>query len=132
MKKEGTKTDDDHQMQKLVTINVEDAGYHFVSVATGKHGLRFLGHQEVDLILVDMFMPEMDGLVLIPLLRKTRPTSKIIAITAGLGDKHFLDVAKILGANDTLEKPFGRQKLPDAVALQLSLGRKAQEVPDRQ
>ena len=124
--------DDDDQMQKLVKIDLEDAGYRFVSADNGKLGLRLLEHQEVDLILVDIFMPEMDGLELIPLLRKTRPATKIIAITAGAGDKNFLDVAKLLGANAALEKPFGRQKLLDAVALQLSLARKAREVLDRQ
>ena len=124
--------DDDDQMQKLVKIDLEDAGYRFVSADNGKHGLRLLEHQEVDLILVDIFMPEMDGLELIPLLRKTRPATKIIAITAGTGDKNFLDVAKLLGANAALEKPFGRQELLDAVALQLSLSRKAREVPNRQ
>jgi CheY-like chemotaxis protein len=124
--------DDDDQMQKLVKIDLEDAGYRFVSADNGKHGLRLLEHQAVDLILVDIFMPEMDGLELIPLLRKTRPATKIIAITAGAGDKNFLDVAKLLGANAALEKPFVRQKLLDAVALQLSLSRKAREVPPRQ
>ena len=67
----------------------------------------------MDLILVDIFMPDMDGLELIPLLRKTRPTTKIIAITAGVGDKNYLDVAKHLGAHDTLKKPFSRQELLD-------------------
>ena len=104
---------------KLVKIDLEDAGYRFLTVNSGKRALRLLEHQEVDLILVDIFMPEMDGLELIPLLRKTRPATKIIAITAGVGDKNFLDVAKLLGANDALGKPFSRQELLNAVSSQL-------------
>jgi CheY-like chemotaxis protein len=111
--------DDDDQMQKLVKIDLEDAGYRVVTVDSGQHGLRLLEHQEVDLILVDIFMPDMDGLELIPVLRKTRPATKIIAITAGEGVRNFLDAAKHLGANDTLKKPFSRQELLDAVASQL-------------
>ena len=111
--------DDDDQMQKLVKIDLEDAGYRFVTADSGKHALRLLEHQEVDLILVDIFMPDMDGLELIPLLRKTRPASKIIAITAGSGDRNYLDIAKHLGANDTLKKPLSRQELLDAVSSQL-------------
>jgi two-component system response regulator (stage 0 sporulation protein F) len=111
--------DDDDQVQMLVKVILEDAGYRFVTVDSGKHALLLLQHQEVDLILVDIFMPDMDGLELISLLRKTRPASKIIAITAGSGDRNYLDVAQHLGANDTLKKPLSRQELLDAVASQL-------------
>jgi two-component system, chemotaxis family, chemotaxis protein CheY len=111
--------DDDDQVRMLVKIALEDAGYRFVTVDSGQHGLRLLQHQEVDLILVDIFMPDMDGLELIPLLRKTRPASKIIAITAGEGVRNYLDIAKHLGAHDTLKKPFSRQELLDVVASQL-------------
>ena len=111
--------DDDDQDRKIVKIILEDAGYRFVTVDSGQHALRLLEHQEVDLILVDIFMPDMDGLELIPVLRKTRPATKIIAITSGSGEKNYLDVAKHLGAHDTLKKPFSRQELLDAVASQL-------------
>jgi CheY-like chemotaxis protein len=75
--------------------------------------------QEVDLILVDILMPDMDGLQLIPLLRETRPACKIIAMSGGLGERDYLDTAKRLGANDTLKKPFSPQDLLDAVSSQL-------------
>jgi CheY-like chemotaxis protein len=112
--------DDDDQVRMLVKIALEDAGYRFITVDSGQQGLCLLQHQNADLILVDIFMPDMDGLELIPLLLKTRPASKIIAITAGSGDRNFLYIAKRLGANDTLRKPFGRQELLDAVASQLT------------
>ena len=111
--------DDDEQMRKLVKIDLEDAGYRFVTVDSGQHALRLLEHQEVDLILVDIFMPDMDGLELIPVLRKTRPANKIIAITAGEGVRNHLDIAKHFGAHATLKKPFSRQELLDAVSAQL-------------
>ena len=56
----------------------------------------------MDLLFVDIFMPEMDGVEVIPLLRKTRPASKIMAITGGSGRRNYLDMAKYLGAHDTL------------------------------
>ena len=113
--------DDDDQVRMLSKIDLEDAGYRFVSADSGKHALRLLQHREVevDLILVDIIMPDMDGLELIPVLRKTRPATKIIAITAGSGEMNYLDVAKHFGAHDTLKKPFTRQALLDAVASQL-------------
>jgi DNA-binding response OmpR family regulator len=90
-----------------------------VSAASGRHGLRILEHQEVDLILVNIFMPDMDSVELIQALRTTRPTTKIIAITARKGLRNFIDMAKHLGADDTLEKPFTRQELLSVIALQL-------------
>ena len=111
--------DDDDQVRMLCQIALEDAGYRVLRAESGPHGLRLLSHQEVAVILVDIFMPDMDGLELIPLLRKTRPASKIIAISGGSGERNYLDVAKHLGANATLKKPIGLQALLDAVAAQL-------------
>jgi CheY-like chemotaxis protein len=111
--------DDEESVRRLFQVALEGAGYRVLTAENGKHGLRLLEHQEVDLILVDIFMPEMDGLELIPLLRKTRPANKIIAISGGSGKRDYLDTAKHLGANDTLKKPFSLQALLDAVSSQL-------------
>ena len=62
----------------------------------------------------------MDGLELIPLLRKTRPANKIIAISGRSDQLNHLDTAKYLGADDTLKKPFSLQELLDAVLAQLN------------
>ncbi len=111
--------DDEEQVRILFQVALEGAGYRVLTAENGKHGLHLLEHQAVDLILVDIFMPDMDGLELIPLLRKTRPATKIIAITGGSGESNYLYIAKHLGANDTLEKPFGLPELLEAVAVQL-------------
>ena len=111
--------DDEESILRLFQVALEGAGYRVLIAESGQHGLRFLEHQEVDLILVDIFMPDMDGLEVIQLLRKTRPASKIIAITGKPGATNNLDIAKHLGAHDTLMKPFSLQELQDAVAAQL-------------
>lgn len=110
--------DDDDQVRMLFQVALAEAGYRVLIAENGKHGLRLLEHQEVDLILVDIFMPEMDGLELIPLLRKTRPACKIIAISGKSGQRDHLDTARYLGAHDTLKKPLSLQALLDAVASQ--------------
>ena len=111
--------DDEEQVRMLFQVALVSAGYRVLMAESGPHGLRLLEHQDVDLILVDIFMPEMDGLELIPLLRKIRPTCKIIAMSGGSGERDYLDTAKHLGANDTLKKPFPPQDLLDAVSSQL-------------
>ena len=111
--------DDEEPVRRLFQVALEGAGYRVLTAENGRLGLRLLEHQEVDLIFVDIFMPEMDGVELIPLLGKTRPASKIMAITGGSGRSNYLDMAKHLGANDTLMKPFSLQELLEAVSSQL-------------
>jgi CheY-like chemotaxis protein len=111
--------DDEESIRRLFQVALEGVGYRVLIAESGQQGLLLLEHQEVDLILVDIFMPDMDGLEVIQLLRKTRPASKIIAITGKPGATNNLDIAKHLGAHDTLLKPFSLQELQDAVATQL-------------
>ena len=111
--------DDDDQARMLFQLALTEAGYRVLIAENGKHGLRLVEHQEVDLMLVDILMPDMDGLELIPLLRRMQPASKILAMSGGSGEWDYLDTAKHLGANDTLKKPFSPQELLDAVSTQL-------------
>jgi CheY-like chemotaxis protein len=89
--------DDDDQLRRLFHSGLEHAGYHVLSAAGGKEGVRLLHDQVVDVIRVDIIMPDMDGLELIPLFRKTRPATKIIAISGGSDKENYLDAAKHLG-----------------------------------
>ena len=112
--------DDEESVRRLVQVALEGTGYRVLIAEHGQHGLRLLEHQAVDLMLLDIVMPDMDGLEVIPLLRKTRPASKIIAITGKPGATNKLDIAKHLGAHDTLLKPFSLQELFHAVSSQLT------------
>ena len=111
--------DDDEPLRVLCQTALEGAGYRVLTAESGPHGLRLLQHQEVDLALVDIFMPNMDGLEVIQLLHKTRPAYKIIAMSDSSWEWDYLETAKHLGANDTLKKPFSLQELLDAVSSQL-------------
>ena len=112
--------DDDDQTRMLFQTALEAAGHRVLTAESGPHGLRLLQDQAVDLALVDMFMPGMDGLKVIQLLHTTRPACKIIAMSGGSWEWDYLDTAKQLGANDTLKKPFSLQELLDAVSSQLN------------
>lgn len=111
--------DDEESVRRLFQVALEGAGYRVLTAESGAHGLRLLQEQEVDLAVVDIFMPTMDGLEVIPLLHKTRPACKIIAMSGGSWEWDYLDTAKQLGANDRLNKPFSIQELLDAVSVQL-------------
>ncbi|MBI4001864.1 MAG: response regulator, partial [Nitrospira defluvii] len=83
--------------------------------------LKQLERQPVDLILLDMFMPDKDGLETIGELRRTHPGIRIIAMSGGgfKGTVDVLHVAKMLGARQTLAKPFTREQLLEAVREEL-------------
>ena len=112
--------DDDDQMRMLFQIALEGAGYRVLTAQNGLHGLRLSKQQEVDLALVDLFMPDMDGLEIIELLHMTQPACKIIVMSGGSWSGTSLDTATQLGANVMLKKPCSLQELLDAVASQLN------------
>ncbi len=111
--------DDDEQVRKLCQVALEGTGYQVLIAESGPDGLRLLQQQAADLALVDVFMPNMDGLEVIPLLHKTQPACKMIAMSGGSWEWDYLDTAKQLGANAMLKKPFTIEELLNAVSSQL-------------
>ncbi|UVT16319.1 MAG: response regulator [Nitrospira sp.] len=112
--------EDEPEVRRHVQQALEIEGYSVLTAADGYEGLRLLREEPVDLVLVDLLMPGMDGLELIRQLRCTSLTAKIIAMSGGIGDWNYLQVAAYLGAQMTLQKPFSRQTLLDVVRAQLS------------
>jgi CheY-like chemotaxis protein len=105
--------DDEELIRELVKEMLEAEGYVVSTAANGKEGVRLYRKELSDLIITDIFMPEMEGLETIRELQRGSPNVKIIAISGG-GEKgmlSFLSYAKRFGALRTLEKPFSRQEL---------------------
>ena len=73
----------------------------------GQQGLEAVQNHTVDAAVVDIFMPNMDGLELIAAVHKARSDIPVLAISGG-GTFHvdFLGMAAKLGARYTLHKPF--------------------------
>lgn len=85
-------------------------------------GLELLRNEPADLVLLDVFMPEKDGLETLREIRRLQPATRIIAMSGG-GSNHSLDilqVASFLGARRTLAKPFELQELMSVVRAELS------------
>ena len=100
--------DDDPSIRALIRLFLEGAGYAVVEAADGRHGMRMLGEMSVALVILDIFMPEMDGLEVLQVLREKCSTSKVMAISGGSAKvgMDLLGHATIFGADDVLEKPF--------------------------
>ena len=114
--------DDDDSLRDSLRRTLHKEGYAIVEASGGRRGLQHLQSQPVDLVLLDMFMPDKDGLETIGELRRLHPGLRVIAMSGGgfKGTVDVLHVAKMLGARQTLTKPFTREQLLEAVELELA------------
>jgi CheY-like chemotaxis protein len=105
--------DDEDLIREVVKEMLEAEGYAVSTAANGKEGLRLYRKELPDLIITDIFMPEMEGIETIRELRSVTRDVRIIAISGGgeRGMISFLAYAKRFGAIKTLEKPFLREEL---------------------
>jgi len=114
--------DDEEQVRQLIREALEQAGYEVEEASDGKEGLKRYRSRPTDLVIMDILMPDQDGLETIMTLHREFPNSRVIAMTGGsevIGILNFLDVAKMLGANRTLQKPFEVKTLLEAVAAEV-------------
>jgi len=109
--------DDEALLRQTLRIHLERDGYAVIEAANGRAGLE-AAQGDVDLVLVDILMPDMDGIEVIRALRRSHPELPIIAMSGGgrLAAPQVLDPAGKLGANMTIAKPFSMKDIAAAVA----------------
>lgn len=107
--------DDSAAVRRTVRRILEFAGYQVLEAPDGRQGLRMQEHQPADLVVADIFMPEMDGIELLLELRITFPETPVVAMS---GEKRMLDVARELGA-PVIQKPFSAEELSDLIKREL-------------
>jgi CheY-like chemotaxis protein len=110
--------DDEIQVRGAIARMLHDAGYEVAECGDGQSAILAYRRQEADLVLCDLFMPDMDGVEVIRLLRSEFPGVKIIAISGGGSDRSFdlLPLAMQLGAASVLYKPFRQESLIVAIS----------------
>lgn len=109
--------DDDPLMLEHLAEMVTGLGFQVVTAADVDTGLRLVESQGSDVAVVDILMPERDGLTFIMDIRRTRADLRIVAISGGgrLGASSLLGMAGGLGADATLVKPFSVSELAAAL-----------------
>ena len=110
--------DDDESVRQTVSRILSGAGYAVVSAADGAKGLEAVERSSPAMIITDIVMPNREGIETILEAKKRFPGIPIIAISGGgrSGPQSFLDLARKLGADDCLAKPFRPTELLDKVA----------------
>jgi two-component system KDP operon response regulator KdpE len=101
--------DDDDRIVLFLGSRLREAGYNFVTARDGFEALEKLRKVQVDLVLLDLMMPGMDGLETIRELR-TFSDIPVIFLTAKGSDQDKIRGLKI-GADDYLAKPFNVEEL---------------------
>ena len=107
--------DDDDDFRTMLRTALEQDGYVVEEARNGREGSQRYRTASADLVIIDLLMPEQEGLETIQALRQEFPEVKIIAISGGTGRLNFLPLARIFGALRTLQKPFTLQQLHDVV-----------------
>lgn len=114
--------DDDLCVGVAIQTLLRHRGYDVVLAQSGHAGTEAFRASDFDAVMVDIFMPGMDGLETVTSIRQMAASVPIVAMsgfrfcdsTAGFPD--FLDIATKLGATACLRKPFGPGQLSAAVA----------------
>jgi two-component system chemotaxis response regulator CheY len=108
--------EDSPAMRAFVRAALEEGGLDVSEARNGFEALRLLPRERFDLVVTDINMPDIHGLELIALMRKSdahRTTPVIIVSTEG--SERDRDRGMALGANAYLSKPFEPEALRDAV-----------------
>ena len=101
--------DDERPIRRLLKSILAVQNYQIIEADDGKTGLDLLRRDKPDLLIVDLGLPDMDGLDIIS---KIRETSKIpIIVLSSRGDERSKVAALELGADDYVTKPFGADEL---------------------
>lgn len=114
--------DDEKDIRISLTGILEDEGYHVLSAASGAEGIENAQQELPDLILLDIWMPGMDGLETLERLKTLLPQVTVIMIS-GHGTIETAVRATKLGAFDFIEKPLSLEKVLISVANALQLQR---------
>ncbi len=101
--------DDDAKIVRLVRTYLERAGYRVVEAADGRAALSSIALEAPALVVLDVMLPEVDGLAVLRAVRRTDQTPVIILSARGLVDDRITGLAA--GADDYLPKPFSPAEL---------------------
>jgi len=110
--------DDDPEIRKILLKALTQFGYDVTDAKNGTEGFDLLFSDQFDVAIIDILMPEMDGVEFINKIGNEISKEKIVVMSGGLnkidGIKYF-KVLEMLGIQFFLKKPFSIHELKDMV-----------------
>ena len=110
--------DDDEGVRLMLRTLLEKSGHSVIEASNGNEAVQTLQNHSPALVILDIIMPDKEGLETIMELRQSRPDLPIIAISGDgrIGPQAYLDDALKLGAAKVFTKPFVLDDIRQAVA----------------
>jgi CheY-like chemotaxis protein len=102
--------DDDQAISKLIKHNLEGNGTQVVEVASGLECIKILHQAKVDLVLLDLRLPDFNGWGILSLLRLTEPLHDIPVIVVSVEPPNTALIEQF-SPNDYIQKPFDMRDL---------------------
>ncbi|PFE99395.1 DNA-binding response regulator [Bacillus thuringiensis] len=97
--------EDELTIRSFIVLNLKRAGFYVIEATTGEEALQILSEQTVDIVLLDVMLPGIDGLEVCKAIRKENKKMGIIMLTARVQDEDKVQGLGI-GADDYIAKPF--------------------------
>jgi two-component system response regulator AtoC len=119
--------DDQETLCHFIGESLEDKGYQAIAAHTAAEGLEIVSRQQIDLVLLDLVLPDGDGLDVLYEIRKVDSSLPVIVLTGHAGVDSAVQAMK-LGAYDYLEKPINLEELSIAAAKALESRAMRQEI----
>jgi len=116
--------DDETDLQELIKDVLEEKNYQVFCASSGADGILLNEQKNPDLIILDLRMPEMDGIETLRNIRNA-DDSVIVVILTGYGCPDTIRDATDLNVSEYLSKPFGNSELLDIIDKALNI-----EIPD--
>jgi CheY-like chemotaxis protein len=107
--------DDELSIRVLVRMILEDDGYEVLEAETGEQGLEIVQTSSPDLVLLDIRLPDMDGLEVLRRL-VARPSPPRVVIMSAHSSEPTLERAKREGTTGYIIKPFTHSELLEVVS----------------
>ena len=118
--------EDERRIADFISRGLQDAGYDIDTAGTGSAAVELVHHTDFDLIILDLMLPDMDGLQVLERIRSRRPGPPVLILSArGAVDDRVQGLEH--GADDYLVKPFAFVELLARVRALLRRGQPAAE-----
>jgi DNA-binding response OmpR family regulator len=106
--------DDEESIRGLLDTILRRKGYDVVLADSGRKGLELFRREHPDVIVLDLKMPEMDGLAVLRQIRSLDPKKPVIILT-GAGTAEAEQQVRALGVTEYVEKEFSMHLLGDSL-----------------
>jgi len=107
--------DDEPQVRRVIRHFLTRAGHTVAEAADGAEGLARVRADMPDVLVTDILMPNKEGIETIREMRREAPGLPILVISGNAGSSLYMEMAKMLGAQAALAKPFRSAELLRAV-----------------